>query len=197
MLLAVVIRLQKNLFGSACSGQYFMSEIELKRWSKFCLQWSFVGLKSVWFVVLLAVASTLFWDGIKKEIEVLLAVVICWLKICLVLLAVAIILVFYVWDSIKKGIKVLLAVVICWLKICLVLLAVASILSEIELKIAVLLAVVICLLKICLVCGSACSGQYFVWDRIKKNIAVLLAVVICWLKVCFVLLAVASILCLR
>ena len=38
----------KNLFGSACSGQYFMS------------------------------------DGIKKEIKILLAVVICWLKICLV-----------------------------------------------------------------------------------------------------------------
>ena len=33
--------LAKNLFGSACSGQYFMSEIELKR-SKFCLQWLFV-----------------------------------------------------------------------------------------------------------------------------------------------------------
>ena len=35
--------LAKYLFGSACSGQYFMSEIELKRRSKFCLQWSFVG----------------------------------------------------------------------------------------------------------------------------------------------------------
>ena len=35
--------LAKNLFDSACSGQYFMSEIELKRRSKFCLQWSFVG----------------------------------------------------------------------------------------------------------------------------------------------------------
>ena len=28
VLLAVVILLAKNLFGSACSGQYFMSEIE-------------------------------------------------------------------------------------------------------------------------------------------------------------------------
>ena len=49
--------LAQNLFGSACSGQYFMSEIELelKRRSKFCLQWSFVGLKSVWFCLQWAV----------------------------------------------------------------------------------------------------------------------------------------------
>ena len=33
----------KSLFGSACSGQYFMSEIVLKRGSKLCLRWSFVG----------------------------------------------------------------------------------------------------------------------------------------------------------
>ena len=89
VLLAVVICWLKVCFVLLAVACIFMSEIELKRWSKFCLQWSFVGLKSVWFVVLLAVASSLFWDGIKKEIEVLLAVVICWLKICLVLLAVA------------------------------------------------------------------------------------------------------------
>ena len=35
--------LAKNLFCSACSGQYFMSEIVLKMGLKFCLQWSFVG----------------------------------------------------------------------------------------------------------------------------------------------------------
>ena len=94
---------------------------ELKRESKFCLQWSFVSQKSLCFCLQWPVFYV--WDRIKKEIKVLLAVVICWLKICFCLHW----WVFYVWDRIKKGIKVLLAVVICWLKICLVLLAVASI----------------------------------------------------------------------
>ena len=64
--------------------------MELKRRSKFYLQWSFVGLKSVWFVVLLAVASILCLEiELNRRSKVLPAVVICWLKISLVLLAVA------------------------------------------------------------------------------------------------------------
>ena len=56
VLLAVVICWLKIrlVCGSACSGQFF--EIELKRRSKFCLQWSFLAKNCL---VLLAVASIL------------------------------------------------------------------------------------------------------------------------------------------
>ena len=63
-------------------------------------------------------------DRIKKGIKVVLTVVICWLKIYIVLLAVASIL---SEIELKTGSNVLLAVVICLLNIGLVLLAVASI----------------------------------------------------------------------
>ena len=87
--------------------------------------------------------------------------------------------------------------VICWLKICLVLLAVASILSEIELKGGRSSACSGHLFAKNLF-GSACSGQYFMSKiELKRISKVLLAVVICWLKICSVLLAMASILCLR
>ena len=79
--------LAKNLFRSACSSQYFMSEIVLKGdQSSACgghlLAKNLFGS---------ACSGQYFLSEIelKRGSKVLLAVVICWLKICLVLLAVA------------------------------------------------------------------------------------------------------------
>ena len=140
------------------------------------------------------------WDRIKKGFKVLLAVVICWRKICLVLLAVASIFitnmsdrwVHYAREELKRGSKSCLQwSFVSYKFVCFCLQwPVFYVWDRIKKEIKVLLAVLICWLKICFCLEWP---VFYVWGRIEKGINVLLAVVICWLKICLVLLAVASI----